>query len=107
FAPPFRLAHRKRLVRAVIGAPEMVDAGQQQTEIAALGRDTTDRETAEPNAVVAALAANEPRSLSLTARPVIGERDLHRRVGCFAAGTGEEHMLEAGRGQNYEPVGQL
>ena len=76
----------------------MIDAGEQRAEIFAVVDDAADRDAAEADAVIAALAADQPHARGLPAHVVIGERDLERGVDRLRAGIAEEHMVEvAGR----------
>ena len=60
--------------------------------------DAADRDAAEADAVIAALAADQPRARRPSPlRAVIGERDLERGVDRLRAGVGEEHVVEAAR----------
>ncbi len=95
---PFRLADGEGLLLAVIGRRQMIDAGQQRAELLAVVDDAADRDAAEADAVIAALAADQPHARALAAHVVIGERDLQRGVDRLRAGIAEEHMIEiAGR----------
>ena len=64
---PFRLALRERLLLAVVGVRQMVDAGQQRAEQLAVVDDAADRDAAEADAVIAALAADEAGAAALAA----------------------------------------
>ena len=77
---------------------QMIDAGQQRAELLAVGDDAADRDAAEADAVIAALAADQPHARGVAAHIVIGERDLERGVDRLRAGIAEEHVVEiAGR----------
>ncbi len=56
---PFRLAPRERLLLAVIGVRQMIDAGQHGAERLAVVAEPADRHAAEADAVIAALAPDE------------------------------------------------
>ena len=60
---PFRLALGEGLLLAVVGVRQMIDAGQQRAERLAVVDDAADRDAAEADAVIAALAADEARAL--------------------------------------------
>ena len=76
----------------------MVDAGEQRAEEFAVVDDAADRDAAEADAVIAALAADQARARAFAAHIVIGERDLERGVDRLRAGIAEEHVVEiAGR----------
>src|SRR4029079_18222236 len=60
--------------------------------------DSADRNAAEANAMIAALAADQPHARGFAAHVVVGERDLERGVDRLRAGVAEEHVIEiAGR----------
>ena len=67
---PFRLADREGLLGAVIGVRQMVDAGHQRAELLAVGDDAADRDAAEADAVIAALAADQPHARAVAAHVV-------------------------------------
>ena len=64
---PFRLAFGEGLMLAVIGRRQMIDAGQQRAEEFAVVDDAADRNAAEADAVIAALAADQPGARALAA----------------------------------------
>ena len=95
---PFRLAARKRLLGAVIGVRQVVDACQQRAEELAVLDDAADRDAAEADAVIAALAADQARPAALALHVPIGQRDLERRIDRLGARIAEEDVVEvAGR----------
>ena len=95
---PFRLADREGLLGAVIGRAEMIGAAERVAELLAVGDHAADRDAAEADAVIAALAADEAHARGVAAHVMIGERDLERGVDRLGAGIAEEHMVEiAGR----------
>jgi hypothetical protein len=104
---PGRLALRESLMLAVIRGGQMVDAGEQCAEEFAVVDNAADRNAAEADAVITALAANEPRAPALAAHIVIGERDLERGVDRFRAGIAEEHAIEVARRQRRHPARQF
>ena len=57
---PLGLALGEGLVLAVVGVGQVVDAGEQRAELLAVRHDAADRDAAEADAVVAALAADQP-----------------------------------------------
>ena len=76
----------------------MIDAGQQRAELLAVVDDAADRDAAEADAVIAALAADQPHPRRIAADIVKSQRDLERGVDRFRAGIAKEHMIEiAGR----------
>ena len=54
-----RLAAREGVAREVVGVADVVDAGEQRAEHLAVGDDAADRDAAEIDAVIAALAADQ------------------------------------------------
>ncbi len=95
---PLGLALGEGLGVAVVGVRQMVDAGEQRPEELAVVDDAADRDAAEADPVIAALAADQAGTGALAAHVMIGERDLERGVDRLRAGIAEEHMIEiAGR----------
>ena len=74
----------------------MVDTRQQRAEHLAIADDAADRSAAEPDAVIAALAADQAAPGALALGLMIGQRDLERGVGGLRPGIAEEHVIEAG-----------
>ena len=85
----------------------MIDAGEQRAEEFAVADDAADRDAAEADAVIAALAPDQARARAFAADVVIGERDLERGVDRLRAGIAEEHMIEVFRRQRRDPARQL
>jgi hypothetical protein len=106
-AAPFRLALGEGLMLAVVGRRQMIDSGQQRAEELAVVGHAADRDAAEADAVVAALAADQPLARAVSAHVVIGEGDLQRGVARLRAGVGEEHVIEIGGRQRGDPRGEL
>ena len=96
-AAPLRLAAGEGVVRRVVGVRQVIHAGQQAAEDLAVGDDAADRDAAEADAVIAALAADQPRARALAASAVVGERDLQRGIDRLGAGVGEEDVVEVAR----------
>src|SRR5580700_7988575 len=99
---PVRLALGEGLVLAAIGRRQMIDAGQQRAEMLAVTDDAADRNAAEADAVIAALAADQPGARGLPAHIMISERDLERGVDRLGAGIAEEHAVEIVRRQRRD-----
>ena len=104
---PFRLADGEGLLGAVIGRRQMIDAGEQRAEQLAVVDDAADRDAAEADAVIAALAADQPHARGLAAHVVKRQRDLERGVDRLRAGIAEEHMIEIAGRQRGDAARQL
>ncbi len=104
---PLRLAARIGLLLQVEGVAQVVAAGQLGEDPAVVD-DAADRDAAEADPVVAALAPDQAPALTLAAGPVVGQRDLQGAVHRFRAGVGEEDMVVgAVRGHLHQLVGKL
>ena len=86
---------------------QVVDAGQQRAEHLAVADDAADRDAAEIDAVIAALAADQAEARALADGALIGERDLEGGLDRLGAGIGEEDVVDAGRHVGDQPRGQL
>ena len=104
---PLRLAFRERLLLAIVGVRQMIDARHHRAEGFAVVGEAADRHAAEADAVIAALAADEARALALPLGDPIGQRDLQRGVGRFRTGIAEEHVVEIGRRERGDTAGQF
>ena len=104
---PWRLALGEGLVLTAIGRRQMIDAGKQRAEEFAIVDDAADRNAAEADAVIAALAADQPGARALAAHVMVRERDFERGVDRFGSGIAEKHPVEPGRRQRRDPVRQL
>jgi len=82
---PLRLAATEGLLGPVVGGRQVVDARQHVAELLAVGDHAADRDAAEADAVIAALAADEAGAGALSLGLVVAERNLQRRVDCLAA----------------------
>lgn len=69
--------------------------------------DPADRDTAEVHAVITLLAADQARLRALALRAPVRAGQLQRGVGRFRARPREEHVVEAGRRQFLDLVGEL
>ena len=91
----------------IMGVADMIDAGQQGGEGAAVGDHAADRGAAEADAVIAALAADQAGAARLAVGAMIGERDLQRGIDRLGAGVGEEDAVEALRRDLGEALGEI
>src|SRR6185503_8896013 len=87
---PLGLAARIGLLGAIVGVRQMIDAGQHGAEELAVGDHSANADAAEIDAVIAALAADEPGAAALALGAMIGKRDLERGIGGFRSGIAEE-----------------
>ena len=100
-------AARERVLLQVVGVAQVIDAAHHGAEALAVAGDAADRDAAEVDAVVAALAADQPRALAFAAGAVVGDRHLQRGVDGLRARVGEEHLVEAGGSELDELLGEL
>ncbi|MCY1238942.1 hypothetical protein D9M72_517030 [compost metagenome] len=91
----FRFAAGKGVLRRQVRVRHVVDAGQKRAEHLAVGDDAADRDAAEVDAVIAALAADQAEARAVALGAVVGERDLQRRIDRFRTGVGIENMVHA------------
>jgi len=106
-AAPLRLADGEGLFGPVIGGRQMIDAGEQRAELLAVGNNATNRDAAEADAVIAALAADQPHARGVAAHVVEGERDLERGVDRLRTGIAEEYVIEIAGRERRDPARQL
>ena len=66
-----------------------------------------DRDAAEADAVIGALATDQTLARALPAHILIGERDLERRVDGLGARIAEERMVEIARRELGQAGGEL
>ena len=85
----------------------MVDAGQQRAIELAVADDAAHRDAAEPDAVVAPLAADQPGAAAVAPDIVVGQRDLERGVHRLRSRIGEEHVVEVARRQRGDAACRL
>src|SRR5438067_11845309 len=95
---PLRLAFGEGLMLAAIGRRQVIDAAEKRAEEFAIVDDAANRNTAKTDAMIAALAADQPRAAALPAHIMISERNFERRVDRLRSRIAEEHAIEiAGR----------
>src|SRR6202023_3149125 len=92
---------------ATVSRWQMIDTGQQRAEMLAVTDDAADRNAAKADAVIAALAADQPGARGLAAHIMIGERDLERGVDRFRAGIAKEYTVEIAGRQRRDPACQF
>ena len=79
----------------------------RRAEHLAVAGNAADRDAAEVDAVVAALAADQPGALAFAARAVVGDGHLQRGFHRLGTRVGEEHLVHAGGRQLGHLVGQF
>src|SRR6516225_3323837 len=99
-------AAREGVAGGVMGMRQVID-GRKLREEAPGVDDAADRDAAEADAVIAALAPDQPGPLSFAASPMIGERDIERRVDRLRARTREEDAVEPLRRHGRKPCGEF
>ena len=82
-----------------MGVRQVIDARQHRAEPLAVVDHAADRDAAEADAVIAALAADEAGARALAVGAVIGERDLERAVDRLGARVAVEGVVEVARQQ--------
>ena len=92
---------------AAIRCRQMIGAGEQRAEELAVVDDAADRNAAEADTMIAALAADQAGARAFAAHMVIGERDLERGVDRFRARIAEEHTVEIARRQRGDAAGEF
>ena len=85
----------------------MTTFGMTHREGLAVAHHAGERDAADVDAVVGALAADEAQALRLAAGAVIGHRHLQRGVDRLGAGVGEEDVVERLGQERRHPVGEL
>ena len=70
---------------------------------ATVGDHAADRDAAEADAMVGALATDQTGTLAFAAGLVIGQGDLERAVARLGAGIGEEHAVQVVRHLRGDP----
>ena len=104
---PLGLALREGVALQVERVGQVIDARQQRAEEHPVLDHAADRDAAEADTVIAALATDEPGARALADGPLIGERDLERGIDQLRARVREEHVVEVARHQRGQPRCQL
>ncbi len=103
------------VARKIMGVGQMIDPGQQGAEEFAVIDDATDRDSAEADPVIAALAPDQAGAGAFAAHPVIGDGDFQRGIHRLRPGIAEkdavqivrQHVLQAGRQLECRRVAHL
>src|SRR5262249_1323447 len=106
-AAPGRLPGAEGFVLEVVGVRQMIHAVKERAEKFAIVDDSADGDAAESDAVIAALAPDQPLASALAADVVVADGSLESGVDRLRAGVGEEDMLEVARQDGGEARGQL
>src|SRR3546814_11147339 len=85
----------------------MVDARQPAAEGAPIVDEPADADPAEPGAMIAALAPDQPRPRPLPLRAMNSERDFQRRINRFGTTVRKEYPVEPVGHQGGEALPQL
>jgi hypothetical protein len=107
FGAVLRLPLRERVAGEIVGVGDMIDARKMRRKRAAVIHHAANRHAAESDAMIAALAADQPRPGRLTCGAMIGQRDLQRGVDGFRTRIGEEDAIEASRRNRGETLGEV
>src|SRR3546814_4115819 len=86
--------------------PQMAGAGQPAPESAPIIADPADADPAEADAMIAALAPDQPRARPLPPRALPRERDLERGIDRLRSAVREENPVEPRGHQRREPLRQ-
>ncbi len=86
---------------------KVIDAGQQRSEHLAVVDDAADRGAAEADAVITALAADQPAAGALALDLLIGQCDLERGIGGLRSGIAKENVIEPGRREVGDAAGEF
>ena len=93
----FRLAADECVARKVMRVAQVINASDKRAEHLAVVGDAADGGAAEVDAVVAALAADEPHLRAVSFGAMVGDGHLERGLDRFRARVREEDVLEAFR----------
>src|SRR6185437_2961939 len=86
---------------------QMIDAAEHRAEEFAVVGNAANRDAAEIDAVIAALAPDQPRARALADGALIRNCDLERGLDRFGAGVGVKYAVEIARKQRGNARGQL
>src|SRR5581483_2919877 len=83
---------------------QMIDARHQRAELLSVRAHAADGNSAEADAMIAALATDQSHARRLAAHVVVRERDLERGVYGLGAGVAEENVIEVGGRERGDSV---
>ena len=106
-SPMRRLAHAEGIARQVVCVADVVHPGHRQPKGLAIAHQAAHRDAAEVDAVVTALAAQQPGACALATHAVVGQRHLQCGFHRFGAAVGKENLAHAGRRQLRHAFSQL
>src|SRR5215471_920666 len=101
---PFRLTDTEGLLLTIVSRYQMVDAGEQRTELLAIADDAANGNATEAYPMVTALATDQSHARGVAAYVVIGERNLERGVDCLGTGVAEKYVIKIRRGERGNPA---
>ena len=105
-----RQAAGEGVAGGIMGVAQVVGT-RQLREDAAVVDEAADRNAAEADAVIAALAPDQAGPRALADGALIGDRDLESRIDRFRTRAGEEHPLELvralARSDGGKPLGEI
>src|SRR4029077_18365613 len=105
--PPFRLADAEGLFLAIVSRYQMVDAGEQRTELFAIVDDAANGNAPKADTVIAAHTTDQTHARGIAAHVVIGERNLERGGDSFRSGVAEKYVIEISRSERGDPAREL
>ncbi len=78
----------------IVRMRQMIDTRQQRAELPPVVDDPAHRNPAKADAIIAALAPDQPGARALTNGALIRERDLERGINRFRSAVGEEYPVQ-------------
>ena len=97
---------REGIAGQIVRVPQMIGSGQPRP-CAAIADDPADADSAETDAMIAALAADQPGARPLPLRALHRECDLERGIDRFGPAVGKEYPVEPFGHQRRETLRQL
>ena len=101
------LAAAEGIARRVMRMRQMVHAGQHGAKMFSIVADATNGNAAEADAVIAALAPDQPGARAVAPHAVISERNFQGAIHRFGAGVGIKDMVQSVGQHGGEALGGL